>query len=237
MTEPERFTIHSQTETDTENDRVDENMAPASAVAQFPSLDPRDVARDQARTARRQARREPRNDDRARHRNHGPSQSNRDRGHDGFPPIITTDIRRLPSGPSNSFSSSSTASLRPTAKTPPFRRGTSPMRGRYERNVRQRSEEPGDITPMDFSPDVQDHRPREGTQADYANSVLNGTANLGDSLETFSNTVRRDLTQFSTIKDNCYLLDFYEKRSNSILPPSMDITSISENDFTYARAT
>ena len=99
------------------------------------------------------------------------------------------------------------------------------MRGRHERNVRQRSEEPMDIDPMDLSPEVSDHWPRESTQADYANAILNGTANLGDSLEAFSNTVRRDLTQFSIIKDNCYLLDFYTKRSQSILPPSMDIST------------
>ena len=82
-----------------------------------------------------------------------------------------------------------------------------------------------DTDPMDLSPDVPDHRPRESTQADYANAILNGTANLGDSLEAFSNTVRRDLTQFSIIKDNCYLLDFYTERSQSILPPSMDIST------------
>ena len=188
---PERYTIHSQTETDSETDRGDVNMAPAPAVAKFPSLDPRSVERDRRHTARRQARRETRMDGQARPRNFDQSASNRDHQHARFPPILTTDVRRPPSGPS-----SSSASLRPTTKSPPIRRKASPMRGRHERNVRQRSEEPMDTDPMDLSPDVPDHRPRESTQADYANAILNGTANLGDSLEAFSNTIRRPNTVF-----------------------------------------
>ena len=97
------------------------------------------------------------------------------------------------------------------------------MRGRHERHVRQRSEEPMDIDPMDLSPEVSDHRPRESTQANYANAILTGTADLGESLEAFSNTIRRDLSQFSQPRENCYLLDFYTKRSPNIPPPSMDI--------------
>ena len=144
---PERFQIYGQMNTDSETDRGDVNMepnqVPAPAVAKFPSMDSRSLARDRRLVAHRQARRGTPmfEDGRERLRNFDENASNRDYNrHASFPPVTTFDVRRPPTGPSSS-TSMPTAPLRPTPKSPPTRRPASPMRGRDERNVRQRSED------------------------------------------------------------------------------------------------
>ena len=226
---PERFQIYGQMSTDSETDRGDVNMepnqVPAPAVAKFPSMDSRSLARDRRLVAHRQARRGTPmfEDGRERLRNFDENASNRDYNrHASFPPVTTFDVRRPPTGPSSS-TSMPTAPLRPTPKSPPTQRPASPMRGRDERNVRQRSEDPMNTDPLDLSPEVTDQRARVSTQVNYANAILGGMADLGESSEAFSDTIRRDTEQYSQIRENRYLLDFFNKRATNILPPTMEM--------------
>ncbi len=227
-TMPEHFQIHGQMNTDSETDRGDVNMepsqVPAPAVTRFPPLDPQSLARDRRRVAYRQARRgTPQFEDgRERLRHFDENASDRDYNrHASFPPITTFDVRRPPTGPSSS-TSMPTAPLRPTPKSP-TRRPASPMRGRNERNVRQRSEDPMNTDTSDLSPEVTGQRASVSNQANYANAILRGVADLGESSEAFADTIRRDLEQYSQIRENRYLLDFTHKRATNILPPTMEM--------------
>ena len=181
--------------------------------AQFPPLDPEWHQAVKQRAAQKRARRDmPRE-----RRNSPPSEPS------GSGPVVTYDVRRPPLGPSSS-SHQLPAPQRQRTRSPVLRsRSPSPERRRNDRSIRRRNlglpwKESSDSSgsPARLEPPVQPAR--KNNQVEYAGRLLQGSVNLGPSVEKFMETIQRDMTLHSKTGNNRYLQEFYGTRKNVSSP-------------------
>ena len=64
---------------------------------------------------------------------------------------------------------------------------------------------------------------RQSKQATYAAATLKGKTDLGPFAGHFVESVRRDLTQYSIVSENSFLVQFLKERSQDILYPTREM--------------
>ncbi len=227
------FRMHGQTDTDSDTVQVDVHMEPAEQLRQpvaetasavpvtnWPPMDDASVNAERRRTARKQQRRRAQRFEAGeeRLRQFGGNAFNRAHPRiNAFPAIFISDSRAPPSRPSSSTDVLTTPQ-RSTAPNPSISRraAPSPSRAADARNVRPRSDIPDADLP-EHGTGGMERLARISNQATYAAATLKGKTDLGKFAGPFIESVRRDLTQYSIVSENSFLVEFMRKRSQDIL--------------------